>query len=421
MIRNLDDEDVAAQIEATRANLSPIIGTPFYHLSKTRDSQADYAVHAREIAEILSALVADQEDSSNSAAADSKRIVSLPPDWDSEDESEQAAELPKSAAQADHATAIVDLANAGDYHVFSKEFDVVTSGNELYREPQLRQCRSQLDQLVAAQSVSVNRLALRLQRLFASSQPSDWVFGQEEGLLDARRLSQLVTNPSYRQVFYQNQMVPECDVVVSFLVDTSGSMKTQRYEAVAVLLDTFARALDLAGVKSEVLGFTTKSWSGGKPMKQWRRDGMPDLPGRLSELQHIVYKDAQSTWRQARNSIAAMLRTDHYREGVDGEALLWAWERLLARPESRRYLVMISDGSPMESATANANGGEFLLDHLTAVARHVDLRSSVHLGCIGIDLDTSFFITNSVSSDLTGTLGNNHYRVLESLFGNIRH
>jgi len=142
-------------------------------------------------------------------------------------------------------------------------------------------------------------------------------------------------------------MVPECDVVVSFLVDTSGSMKTQRYEAVAVLLDTFARALDLAGVKSEVLGFTTKSWSGGKPMKQWRRDGMPDSPGRLSELQHIVYKDAQSTWRQARNSIAAMLRTDHYREGVDGEALLWAWERLLARPESRRYLVMISDGSPM--------------------------------------------------------------------------
>lgn len=420
LIRNLDDEDVAAQIEATRANLSPIIGTPFYHLSKTRYSQVEYAVHAREIAETLASLVAD-EGSSSAAAADRQQIVSLPPDWDAPDESEQSADQPAGVAVADHASAIADLASAGDYHVFSKEFDEVTRGNALYREPLLRQCRSQLDQLVAAQSVSVNRLALRLQRLFASSQPSDWFFGQEEGLLDARRLSQLVANPAYRQVFYQNRMVPECDVVVSFLVDTSGSMKTQRYEAVAVLLDTFARALDLAGVKSEVLGFTTKSWNGGKPQKLWRRDGMPDSPGRLSELQHIVYKDAESTWRQARNSIAAILRTDHYREGVDGEALLWAWERLLARPESRRYLVMISDGSPMESATANANGGEFLLDHLTTVARHVDLRSSVHLGCIGIDLDTSFFITNSVSSDLTGTLGNNHYRVLESLFGNIRH
>ena len=420
LIRNVDNEDVAALIEATRANIAPLIGTPFYNLPKARFDQQRYATHASEIAQTLAALVEFEAGDENARATGGPRIVALPPDWEEpqeEDQQSQAAPSGHSGQQADSS----DLANAGDYQVFTREFDTVTAGSDLYRDALLRDSRKHLDQLIGAQSVSISRLALRLQKLFATLVPSDWFFGQEEGWLDARRLSQLVTNPSYRQVFYQQRHVPESDVVVTFLIDTSGSMKSQRYEAVAVLVDTYARALELAGIHVEILGFTTASWNGGQVMQQWRADGMPESPGRLSEVQHIVYKDADTTWRNSRFSIAAMLKTFHYREGIDGEALLWAWERLLARPERERYLVMISDGSPMDAATANVNRDEFLLDHLVSVATHIDQRSPVHLGCVGIDLDTSFFITNSVDADLHGTLGNSSYRLLDQLFRNTRH
>jgi len=313
------------------------------------------------------------------------------------------------------------LDQAGDYHVFTREFDVESEGNDLYPTNRLQRRRTQLDRLVASQSVSVNRLALRMQRLFASLREDDWQFGQEEGWLDARRLTQLVASHSYRQIYYRNRFVPKSDVVVSFLIDTSGSMKTQRYEAVAVLVDTYARALELAGVQSEILGFTTAGWNGGRALASWRKSGQPDDPGRLNEVQHIVYKSADASWRQSRLSIAAMLETVHYREGIDGEALLWAFRRLMAREEQRRYLVLVSDGAPMDAATSNQNREGFLLDHLAAVSDHIDRRSAIHLGCIGIDLDTSHFITNSASADLTGTLGNNTYRLLDTLFSSSRH
>ena len=397
-----------------------LIGTPFYHLPKARFDQRSYAAHAVEIAQTLAELVEFEADDENARASGGPRIVALPPDWEEPNEQEQQSDGASAGSAAEDSTASV-LPDAGDYHVFTREFDCVSSGSDLYREALLRESRKHLDRLIAAQSVSISRLALRLQKLFATLVPSDWFFGQEEGWLDARRLSQLVTNPSYRQIFYQQRHVPESDVVVSFLVDTSGSMKSQRYEAVAVLVDTYARALELAGIRVEILGYTTASWNGGQVMEQWRAAGMPEAPGRLSELQHIVYKDANATWRNSRFSIAAMLKTFHYREAIDGEALQWAWERLLARPEAERYLVMISDGSPMDAATANANRDEFLLEHLVSVASHIDQRSPVHLGCIGIDLDTSFFITNSIDADLNGTLGNSSYRLLDQLFRNVRH
>ncbi len=421
LVRNVDNEDVAAIIEATRANIGPLIGKPFYQLPKTKHDQALYAIHAIEIANTLNTLVDDESVSGRSQGSGERRIVALPPDWDPPEDKDQDNSTVVPAQQVGGAVRNETLETAGGYHVFSREFDSEVTAEDMYRDVQLRAVRQQLDKLVASQAVSINRLALHLQKLFASLEPSDWFFGQEEGWLDARRLSQLVANPAYRQVFYQHREVPESDVVVSFLIDNSGSMKSQRFEAVAVLVDTFARALELAGVRSEILGFTTASWNGGRLLQQWRAAGSPDTPGRLAESQHIVYKSAESTWRSSRLGIAALLKTLHYREGIDGEALIWAWQRLMARSESRRYLVMISDGSPMEAATANANGDGFLLDHLISVATQIDQRSAVHLGCIGIDLDTSFFITNSVDADLNGTLGNRSYAVLDTLFRNSRH
>ncbi len=416
LVKNDDDEEVAALIEATRANLGPLIGVPFYQLSSSRFDQQAYSEHALQIASLLAELSGEEGQTLSEPAAKRRQLMALPPDWERQqvpDEVDFGNPVAKVAAGDD----LDQLSTAGGYHIFTTDYDSVSDAASLYRNVLLTQARTTLDQMVAAQAVSVARLALRLQKLFAADIVDDWRFGQEEGFLDARRLSQLVSNPAYRQVFYHDLVKPRCDVAVTFLIDNSGSMKTQRFEAVAVLVDTFARALELTGAKCEILGFSTGGWNGGRVLRQWRKQGADENPGRLNETSHLIYKDADATWRKSRHSIAALMKTNHYREGVDGEALIWASRRLLARPENKRFLVMISDGSPMDAATDNANPDNFLLDHLCSVARHIETRTPINLGCIGIDLDTSFFIQNSVAADLKGTLGNQTYQVLHELFG----
>lgn len=179
----------------------------------------------------------------------------------------------------------------------------------------------------------------------------------------------------------------------------------------------FSRSLDLAGISNEVLGFTTSAWSGGRPLTEWKLAGAPDHPGRMNESMHIVYKDAETPWRRARSSIAALADPQNFREGLDGEALAWAHGRLMSRPEPRKVLVMISDGSPTDAATANVNRPGFLDDHLAGIADRIERFSPVELGAIGIDLDMSGYMRNAIDLDLTGTLTIQHYRALEQLFG----
>ena len=227
----------------------------------------------------------------------------------------------------------------------------------------------------------------------------------------------IVTDPVEHRVFRQPRSRPLTDVAVTFLVDTSGSMKQQRYEAAAVLVDTFAQALDLAGASVEVLGFTTRTWAGGKAEKAWKAAGSPVDPGRLAEVEHIVYKEAGTTWRRSRRSLAAMLDVHHYREGVDGEALIWAYRRLAAQDASRRLLVLVSDGAPMETATAAANCDGFLDDHLANVAAVLDARPDVEVGVLTLEADLSGVFRNSQLIDLSGTLSISHYEALAELFG----
>lgn len=416
LIINTDDEEVAGLIEATRANLSPMIGKPFYQLGLTRHSQEAYAVPALEIASILSELVAADTDPDDAIAAQLNRnTVILGPDWDNQSLNE-TADGAGGIAGGDPGLIDVTPELAGDYHVFDNQYDQIIEASRLYREAQREQLRHELDRQCAAQTVSVTRLALRLQALFALPQHDGWLFGQEEGLIDGRRLSQLVSRSGYRQVFRSHRQQPVCDAVVGFLIDNSGSMKAQKHESVAVLVDTLVRALDLAGVNSEVLGFTTAAWNGGRPMKAWRGARMPADPGRLNELLHIVYKDAETPWRRARQAISCLMKTHHFRESVDGEALIWAWRRLRQRPESRRILLMISDGAPLDAATYNTNREGFLGDHLRNVVRIIEARGDVTLGAIGIDLDMSETFSRSVNLDLSGTLSLRAYQVLESLF-----
>lgn len=416
LIGTFEDETAEALIEATRANLGPIIGKSLYQLKGTREDQERFAVHAVHIANALGEMVADiTEDANDSIKLKDRHSVILPPDWNDSDIDSEFESAGAGSAESNVATQ-ADLNKLGDYHIYTSEFDQLLEANSLLRHEKRYELRNRLDQLVKSQAVSVTRLARDMQVLFSRPARDGWLFGQEEGLVDARRLAQLVSNPDYHQVFTQDRLHLKSNAVVSFLIDNSGSMKRQRYETVAVLIDTYARALDLAGVHTEVLGFTTADWNGGQAMQAWRKAGQPQNPGRMGELLHVVYKSADNNWRRSRASLACLLSTQHFREGVDGESLIWAYQRLKAREEPNRYLVLISDGAPMDAATQNTNREGFLNDHLASVAKFIETDPQINLGAIGIDLDMSDTFSNSVSLDLGGTLGLASYRVLHSLF-----
>lgn len=414
-------EDVDELIETTRGHVGPIVGHAIRRLRATSVSQEAYAVPAREIARLVAEIADDSTVAGNAASLATRFRLFVPSGWDA----------PESVGDGDHAGGRTtehggaagdgDLATLGDYHVYTRAHDRVVTGRSLYPAERLARHRSDLDRLVAAQAVSAPRLAQRMLQLFGTPSDDDWRFGVDDGVLDGRRLAQLVANEDYHELFRRRRQQRVPDTVVAFLIDNSGSMKRQRFETVAVLIDTFSRALDLAGVSNEVLGFTTGAWTGGRPLDEWRAAGSPPAAGRVNEALHIVYKDAATSWRRARPSLAAMLSVLHFREGIDGEAVAWAHGRLVARPEPRKILVVVSDGAPNDSATSNANRDGFLDDHLRAVAGEIEGRvrrrvpGAVELAAIGIDLDVGGYYRRCVDLDLTGTLGLHHYRVLEEL------
>ncbi len=414
LVGTIEDEIAEGIIEHHRGEAGEFIGADLLRLRPNAPDQRQFSVPAKRIAEFFTQLVGDGDDDATQERLEARFTFFLPPGW-------AAAEVEggqggPSGGGIHSAETDAELDAVGGYHVFSNAYDIQETGESLYSERRRTQLRAELDELVSAQALSVPRLGRELKMLFAEPVSDGWLLGMDEGSIDGGSLSLLVSHPGYEHIFKQNHLQPKCDSVVSFLVDNSGSMKSQRYRAVAVLLDTFARALSLAGVATEVLGFTTAAWVGGEPMNEWRAQGQPEEPGRLGETLHVVYKDADTSWRRSRGSIASLLETKHFREGIDGEAVLWAYRRLLARQEKRKHLVVISDGSPMDSATHNANRDGFLTDHLRDVTSHIHRRGLVRIGGVGIDLDLSEFYPNSVDLDLNGTLGQASYAVLQNLF-----
>jgi len=390
-------------IETTRGNLARLAGHALSRLPALVDDQAAFAEPAREIARLVAEMVGDAAELRVDSDDDRARLL-IPIDWDAMDHEPSGGGDSSSAATG-----------AASYRVFTTAHDQVTTGEALYRPRALRSLRTRLNELYAAQTVSAARLALRLQALFAADTVVHWVGGFHSGRLDSSRLARLVAQPLDPPVYRQRVSRPSADTVVTFLVDTSGSMKVQRHESLAVLIDTLVRALEMAGVASEVLGFTTSTWSGGRSADDWRTAGSPPEPGRVADVLHVVYKSADQSWRQARLGLAAMLRTDHYREGVDGEAVRWATNRLAVRPERRRVLIMVSDGLPMETATARLNPDGYLLDHLAAEWQRA--ATFLEVGAISLDHDLSGLLTPSITVNLTGTLTVGTYSVLDTLFG----
>ncbi len=410
LANRVQDGEVEGLIESVRFRLAPVIGDDLAMLKKRIDDQREYARHALNIAqaiqEIALSVGGDRIDRHLAALRD--RTL-LPPVDEVDDRYVESGigeggRMEEGADQEDQ------------YHVFCTDFDRLVAAKDLYRIEQRRKLRAELDRMIQAQTVNISRLALRLQRLFAIPRRSGWQDGEEEGYLDGRRLGQLVSKPGYYRVFKQEKQAPHCDTVIGFLIDNSGSMKRQRFQAVAILVDIYCRALELAGVSTEILGFTTAGWAGGESVREWRKSGSPGYPGRLNDRLHIVYKDAETSWRRSRYSISSLMNPIHFKEGLDGEALQWAERRLLSRVEGRKCLVMISDGAPMESATRNHNDPFYLERHLKQVASRIERAGQIELKAISTALDMDGFFSESIALDLAGTLGNRVFSSLEWLF-----
>ncbi len=410
LLRRPTTEQVDDVIEVTRGNLSRLVGHALKPLPSLVEDQEAFAEPAAEIARLIAEMVSDAGEA-EAALDDNRARLLIPLDWDALDYELNAGSGGPSIADS-----------RSDYRVFTRAHDIEVAGSSLYPAPTLRRLRAELEEHRSAQVVSLARLSLRLQALFGSTTVDGWRGGEDDGFLDTARLAQVVANPTNDRIYKQPIARPSADATVTFLIDTSGSMKLQRYQGVAVLVDTLVRALEMGGMTAEVLGFTTASWGGGKARQEWQAAGRPADPGRIADLQHIVYKAADQSWRQSRFSLAAMMRTDHYREGVDGEAVAWAAQRLAARSARRKVLVIISDGFPMETSTARLNRDGYLLDHLRWVCERVQptsdpLSDQIELGAVSLEEDLSGIVTPSVKLDLSGTLTIDTYNVLHRLFG----
>ncbi|MDX1606179.1 MAG: hypothetical protein R3202_08290, partial [Candidatus Competibacterales bacterium] len=287
--------------------------------------------------------------------------------------------------------------HADRYRVFTTAYDEVVAAEELLDHAELTRLRQQLDQHGAHLQRAIARLANRLQRRLLARQTRAWEFDLEEGLLDAARLARVVVDPMSSLSYKQEKETGFRDTVVSLLIDNSGSMRGRPIIMAATSTDILARTLERVGVKVEILGFTTRAWKGGQAREAWLARGKPPDPGRLNDLRHIVYKAADTPWRRARTSLGLMLHETVLKENIDGEALAWAHQRLLARPEQRRILLVISDGAPVDDATLSANRNDYLDRHLRETIAAIENRSPVELLAIGIGHDVTRYYRRAVT------------------------
>ncbi|WP_332654851.1 cobaltochelatase subunit CobT [Brevundimonas sp.] len=302
------------------------------------------------------------------------------------------------------------------YRVFTTAFDETIDAAELCDPNELERLRALLDQQLTALSSVVARLANKLQRRLMAQQNRSWAFDLEEGVLDTARLTRIITDPTSPLSFKAESESPFRDTVVTLLLDNSGSMRGRPIMVAAVCADILARTLERCGVKVEILGFTTRAWKGGQAREAWISASKPDNPGRLNDLRHIIYKSADAPWRRAKKNLGLMMREGLLKENIDGEALTWAHERLLGRPEARQILMVISDGSPVDDSTQSANAALYLDKHLRQVIEEIETRSPVELIAIGIGHDVTRWYRRAVTIVDVEQLGGVMIEKLAELF-----
>ncbi len=442
-------EETEDMLETTRFALAADLGDALAGLRKSVDDQAAYAAHALRIAHHVAAMLEGGHDTDEAPVdeqgdTDPWAAFSLLLD--------QGDEIEDPVATAVSGRSLVLDAQHGAYRIFTTAYDREVRAAELARPEQLRELRERLDARVAAVGVNLAHLARDLHALLAVASRDGWDGGQEEGLIDGRRLAQLISSPTERRLFRTRRLQARPHCRVNVLIDCSGSMK-EHGESVAVLVDLLARALEQIGVPTEVLGYTTGAWNGGRAQRDWVRAGRPRHPGRLNEACHIVFKDADTPWRRARLGLAALLRNDLFREGIDGEALQWAVRRFdsqgnVALPlslipardgrlrpalgrssvrdhdergadvdaDERRLLLVVSDGSPMDSATHLANDAHYLDQHLRDVVA-VNEQAGVEIHGVGVGLDLSPYYSRSQVLDLSAGVGSAVLRDVVAMLG----
>ncbi|MGK0399273.1 MAG: cobaltochelatase CobT [Gammaproteobacteria bacterium] len=397
-------EEIDDVIESTRANLSPLIGSDLVGLRKNRHNQSAYAAHALSIAKLIdeSLQVGDKERALNLAEQEDteKALNRIALSSDFSDEAEDA-----NIASIITGTSKILSDNPTGYRVFTEAYDQEYKAASKIRDVEIIEFRDQLDGMIKAQGINIPRLARQISDLLAQPGRDGWQFGEEEGVIDGRRLSQVISSPSERRIFRKDRYRFKNDCLVSFLIDCSGSMK-QYIESIAMMVDIFGRALDQADISSEILGFTTGKWNGGRALKDWIAQGRPENPGRLAERSHLIFKNADTGWRKSRRDIAALLKSPYFREGVDGEAVNWACQRMRNHGEERKILIVISDGSPMDAATHQANDEYYLDHHLKQTVERNEAESNVEIYGLGVGLSLTPYYRHSLAIDLSESLSN---------------
>ncbi len=302
------------------------------------------------------------------------------------------------------------------YRIFTPQFDEIVAASDLCDPEELTRLRNFLDQQLQAMQGVVARLANKLQRLLMAQQNRNWEFDLDEGILDSARLPRIIIDPLYPLSFKREKDMNFRDTVVTLLLDNSGSMRGRPIMVAAMCADILARTLERCAVKTEILGFTTRAWKGGQSREKWTAAGKPPHPGRLNDLRHIIFKSADEPWRRSRRNLGLMMREGLLKENIDGEALMWAHNRIVARPEQRRILMVISDGAPVDDSTLSVNAGNYLERHLRHVIQEIEEHSSVELVAIGIGHDVTRYYRRAVTIVDAEQLGGAMTEQLISLF-----
>ena len=302
------------------------------------------------------------------------------------------------------------------YKVFTNEYDEVKEAEDLENEEEIIRLRKNLDQqLINLQNI-VAKLANKLQRQLLAKQNRSWEFDLEEGMLDASKLSRMITDPLH-PLSYKNEKETEFkDTVVTLLIDNSGSMRGRPISVAAICADILSRTLERCSVKVEILGFTTKNWKGGRSREKWNLNNKPVNPGRLNDLRHIIYKAADKPWRQSKKNLGLMLQEGLLKENIDGEALLWAFKRITKRREERKILMIISDGAPVDDSTLSVNSGDYLEKHLKQTVKWIEENSSVEVLAVGIGHDVTRYYKKAIKIADVQELGDVMINQLTELF-----
>ncbi len=350
----------------------------------------------------------NKDNESESASSKEQEIAAIGEESEASDESKEN--------NIDYIPNIDLLKEKNNYKYFTNEFDEIINANELCDSEELTRLRLSLDQQVFSFKPLIAKIANRLQRKLLAQQNRQWDFNQEEGFLDTSRLAKIIANPNNKLSFKKEKEIEFKDTIVTLLIDNSGSMRGRPITVAALCSDILTRTLERCLIKTEILGFTTKAWKGGKSREKWIVNDKPNNPGRLNDLRHIIYKSGDSPWRRAKKNLGLLLREGILKENVDGEALTWAFNRIKLRQEKRKILIVISDGAPVDDSTLSVNPGNYLEMNLKETINQIENKTDIELIAIGIGHDVSRYYSNAITIMDVDQLGEVLLNELSNIF-----